>query len=157
MPKWYKSWTMVKYRSTIRPTINVPKTNPIHGMSFGLASARIAFYPTFNIWTLLSSSLPVRQFGLFGAMSVIAANALMLLWFPPLLSTIGLAKQYSCNKAVPRRRGGGGWRILAMATQKFRWPVASIAIPKEREIVFWHRATIAVLWVRSIGVIITNL
>ena len=47
---------------------------------------------------LLSTSLPVRQFGLYGAMSVVTANALMLLFFPPLLIMIGLADKYVSNK-----------------------------------------------------------
>ncbi len=40
---------------------------------------------------LLSSSAPVQQFGMFGALSIAAANVLLLVWFPPFLTVIGHA------------------------------------------------------------------
>lgn len=74
---------------------------------------------------LLSTSLPVRQFGLYGAMSVVTANALMLLLFPPLLIMIGLADKHVSNKntSIDQADRRDGWSFLATFTQKFRWPV----------------------------------
>ena len=74
---------------------------------------------------LLSTSLPVRQFGLFGAMSVVVANALMLLLFPPLLNLIGLADKYVADNAnsIDHTSRRDGWSFLATFTRKFRWPI----------------------------------
>ena len=71
---------------------------------------------------LLSSSLPVRQFGIFGAMSVITANVLMLFWFPSMLNLIGLAKKYQSNQVTPIQHRDG-WSFLATFTHTFRWPI----------------------------------
>jgi len=71
---------------------------------------------------LLSSSLPVRQFGIFSALSVIAASLLMLLWFPAMLNVFGLARKYLPTEATTARPRDA-WRFLATFTQTFRWPI----------------------------------
>lgn len=42
---------------------------------------------------LLSSSEPVRQFGLFGAISIVIGNGLLLLWFPAFMTCVGSASR----------------------------------------------------------------
>ena len=76
---------------------------------------------------LLSSSSPVRQFGFFGAASVIAASLMMLIWFPAMLSLFGLANHYLRSEATPAQRRDG-WRFLAAFTQTFRWPIIVVCV-----------------------------
>lgn len=89
---------------------------------------------------LLSSSQPVGQFGLFGAISISLAGGLLLLWFPACLTLIGYAEKHASqyrnqftdrgaenlietnavSKPVPSRRRDV-WTGLASFTLRFRW------------------------------------
>ena len=74
---------------------------------------------------LLSSSEPVRQFGLFGAVSIAIANGLVLIWLPAFLTLVGQAKELAMKTS--RQPIGvnvrDGWYRLARFTQSFRWGI----------------------------------
>ena len=74
---------------------------------------------------LLSTSQPVRQFGLFGAISITTAGILVLILLPAFLTIIGYAekleataKDYSRTSPQTDR-----WSWLANFTHTFRWPI----------------------------------
>ena len=73
---------------------------------------------------VLSSSGPVRQFGYFGAISITAANCLMLLWLPSFLTLTGWGwtrqKPPLDKKANNRRQI---WTGLAWVTDRLRIPI----------------------------------
>ena len=91
---------------------------------------------------LLSSSEPVRQFGLFGSISIAISNLLMLVWLPAFLTLGPMAEKLASKKrkqqTVPNSRDG--WYWLARLTRSFRWPIivvclgvliwSSVGIPK---------------------------
>ena len=86
----------------------------------------------------LSTSSPVRQFGLYGGISIVAACALTLLWLPAFLTLI----KYCDREEEPvlvekedgflvKRRFGSkpdGWRGLAWFTRTFRWPIIIVSL-----------------------------
>ena len=78
---------------------------------------------------LLSTSQPVRLFGFFGCISVLAANCLLLILMPPVLTLMGqanrIAKPDSNKPPLPY-----GWSLWARFTRFFRWPIiiASLAL-----------------------------
>ncbi len=79
---------------------------------------------------LLSSSEPVRQFGYFGAISISAANCLLLLLFPPFLTWSRFAhhSKFKLNepgKTAPRSRD---WQWMVWFTARFRIPIIAIAL-----------------------------
>ena len=75
----------------------------------------------------LSTSQPVRQFGLFGALSIAAANILLLFWFPAFLTVIRYADRVARRDGQRKKQllkqepQAGGWHLLAGFTQRFRW------------------------------------
>ena len=85
---------------------------------------------------MLSTSEPVRQFGLFGALSVLAGNLLLLVWFPAWLTWIGYAEQLkqkhiasdstglSDPQLIPNRIDG--WRLWSRLTRRGRWPIIGL-------------------------------
>ena len=80
---------------------------------------------------LLSSSQPVRQFGLFGALSIACATALLLLFLPPFLTWVGharvcIAAPPTTNPGQSDSRTSDGWSRLAKFTNKFCWPIAVV-------------------------------
>ncbi len=79
---------------------------------------------------LLSSSEPVRQFGMFGATSITAANLLLLLWFPPFLVLAGRFDPIkSLSKSQPSRSPTNDrWNRWEAFTRGFRWPIISICL-----------------------------
>ena len=88
---------------------------------------------------LLSTSEPVRQFGFFGCISILAANTLLLIWLPPFLTLFGQADRVASkrNKQLNRRLStapvGGtdatsGWAVWERFTRRFRWPIIVIAL-----------------------------
>ena len=76
---------------------------------------------------LLSSSRPVRQFGLFGAISIVAASVLLLIWFPAFLTLIGYANKCRLSDSTESLQRDG-WSWLASFTAKFRWPIIGCCI-----------------------------
>ena len=79
---------------------------------------------------LLSFSEPVRQFGLFGALSMLAAIVLLLLWFPPFLTLIGYAEQHAAKYSERSNVGiqADRWSWLARFTYKFRWIIVGTCV-----------------------------
>lgn len=80
-----------------------------------------------------SSSEPVRQFGGFGALSVVVANSLLLIILPAFLTTIGApADRFSPRKGVSRLRRvlprWASWRGLSYGTFLLRWPIIVLFI-----------------------------
>jgi len=80
----------------------------------------------------LSSSEPVRQFGLFGALSISIANLLLLIWLPAFLTLFGLAER-SNRKTVAadettKSSRRDGWHRLARFTQSFRWAIIPVCL-----------------------------
>ncbi len=87
----------------------------------------------------LSSSSPVRQFGLFGGISIVVACGLTLLWLPAFLTVIRYGQhregaqtgQQEKPRSADAQLGAEGdqWSRLAWFTRKFRWPIiiASLA------------------------------
>ncbi|MDB4766340.1 MMPL family transporter [bacterium] len=79
---------------------------------------------------LLSFSLPVRQFGLFGALSMFSAIALLLVCFPAFLTLIGYAEKYAAKQdeqpeLMPQT---DRWNSLARFTYRFRWAIVAICV-----------------------------
>ena len=85
---------------------------------------------------MLSTSEPVRQFGLFGAQSVLAGNLLLLIWFPAWLTWIGYAEQLK-NKHKASHSAGlsspqpisnrvDGWQLWSRLTRNGRWLIISL-------------------------------
>ena len=82
----------------------------------------------------LSTSQPVRQFGLFGALSILVGNSLLLVWLPAWLTWIRYAERLKSNQSIFCRaeRSGdsfppnriGGWQRWAKLTRIGRWPIA---------------------------------
>lgn len=82
---------------------------------------------------MLSTSEPVRQFGLFGAISVLVGNLLLLVWFPAWLTWIGYAdrvrKSYTKSLASEKASSlntanrSGGWQRWTDMTRIGRWPI----------------------------------
>lgn len=72
---------------------------------------------------LLSTSEPVRQFGWFGAISIVAANGLMLLLFPAFLTISGYADRCDKKSDVSKKPGRHGWRWLAHFTDNYSWAI----------------------------------
>lgn len=79
---------------------------------------------------LLSSSEPVRQFGMFGAISIIAANLLLLLWFPPFLVLAGRFDSIKNPNDSQRGRPpkNDRWKRWEAFTRGYRWPIISICL-----------------------------
>ena len=71
---------------------------------------------------LLSTSQPVRQFGFFGCISVVAANSLLLLLMPPALTLMGQANRLARSQANDTR-SHYLWSLWARFTRLFRWPI----------------------------------
>ena len=86
----------------------------------------------------LSSSSPVRQFGLYGGISIVAACALTLLWLPTFLTVIKYSDREEesllaekDNRLAAKRPIGAqpdGWMRLAWFTRTFRWPIIIISV-----------------------------
>jgi len=86
----------------------------------------------------LSTSSPVRQFGLYGGMSIVAACALTLVWLPAFLTVIkycdreeeALLVQNGNVRAAERPIAAriGGWRGLTWFTRTFRWPIIIVSL-----------------------------
>ena len=74
---------------------------------------------------LLSFSQPVRQFGLFGALSILAALVLLLVSFPAFLTLIGYAEKHSAKYSERSRQKTSvdHWNWLAHFTYRFRWTI----------------------------------
>ena len=110
-------------------------------------AVRNAFKPTLYCTTttaigllslMFSTSEPVRQFGLFGALSVLAGNMILLVWFPAWLTWIGYAKQIknkhcasdstgrSSSQQTPNRIDG--WRLWVTLTRNGRWPIIALCL-----------------------------
>ncbi len=86
---------------------------------------------------LLSTSEPVRQFGLFGALSVLAGNLLLLVWFPAWLTWIGYAERLRVVAAAHSKAQAGlpqrlnrfdRWRLWASLTRNGRWPIVGVCL-----------------------------
>ena len=84
---------------------------------------------------MLSTSEPVRQFGLFGALSVLAGNMMLLVWFPAWLTLIGYAKPLQNDSDSTRRSSSqqtpnqiDGWRLWATLTRNGRWPIIGLCL-----------------------------
>ena len=87
---------------------------------------------------MLSTSEPVRQFGLFGALSILVSNSLLLVWFPAWLTWIRYAErlksdrstlsevQQSSDSLTPNRIDG--WHRWARLTRIGRWPIALLCL-----------------------------
>lgn len=77
---------------------------------------------------LLSTSEPVRQFGIFGAMSIAAAGLLVLVWLPPFLTLVGHAEKGIASPDIltKRLKTGDFWTTWARFTNRFRWPIVVI-------------------------------
>jgi len=71
---------------------------------------------------LLSFSQPVRQFGLFGALSLLSSIALLLVWFPAFLTLIGYAEKHA-TKQREQSQPADLWNFLAGFTYQFRWGI----------------------------------
>ena len=87
---------------------------------------------------MLSTSEPVRQFGLFGALSILAGNSLLLVWLPAWLTRIGYADRlkkeqanlYSfeqSNRPVAPSRIDG-WHRWTRLTRMRRWPIVGVCL-----------------------------
>ena len=86
----------------------------------------------------LSSSSPVRQFGLYGGISIVAACALTLLWLPTFLTVIKYSDREEesllaekDNRLAAKRPIGAqpdGWMRLAWFTRTFRWPIIIVSV-----------------------------
>ena len=86
----------------------------------------------------LSTSSPVRQFGLYGGISIVAACALTLLWLPAFLTVIKYCdreeevllerKDDGLLATQQNRVGRDGWERLAWFTRAFRWPIIVISL-----------------------------
>jgi len=86
----------------------------------------------------LSSSSPVRQFGLYGGISIVAACALTLLWLPTFLTVIKYSDREEesllaekNNRLGAKRPIGAqpdGWMRLAWFTRTFRWPIIIVSV-----------------------------
>ena len=77
---------------------------------------------------LLSSSEPVRQFGFFGSISILAANALMLIWLPPFLTMLGHADRVKSKQIANAELANGHapterWVAWERFTGRFAWPI----------------------------------
>ncbi len=82
---------------------------------------------------MLSTSEPIRQFGRFGALSILAGNLLLLVWFPAWLTLIGYAtrvKRESLNSPMTKQPGSlfltgrnDGWQRWSNLTRRGRWPI----------------------------------
>ena len=79
---------------------------------------------------MLSFSEPVRQFGLFGALSMFSATVLLLVWFPPFLTLIGYAEIYAARHSKRSEQGmpADGWSWLASFTYQFRWIIVGTCV-----------------------------
>ena len=88
---------------------------------------------------VLSTSEPVRQFGFFGALSILSSSLLLLVWFPAWLTFIGYAvrlkSKYPVSLLPEESRSSqtvqaiariGVWQWWAMMTRNLRWPIAVI-------------------------------
>ena len=72
----------------------------------------------------LSTSEPVRQFGILGAISIVAANTLMLVWLPAFLTLVRYANRIA-NKSKDDTAIGESrnWNRLTALTTRFRWVI----------------------------------
>jgi predicted RND superfamily exporter protein len=68
----------------------------------------------------LSSTRPVRQFGFFGAMSVLIASGVLLLGLPAWLT---LFPPRFARSATQTSRHGHQWAGLGRFTRRLRWPI----------------------------------
>ena len=69
-----------------------------------------------------SSSAPVRQFGLFGALSIVAANSLLLIVLPAFVALFGIpdADASPGRRVLPK---WVSWSGLSRGTHVLRWPI----------------------------------
>ena len=77
---------------------------------------------------MLSTSEPVRQFGLFGALSVLAGNLMLLVWFPAWLTLIGYAKQIPNKRSQQTPNQIDGWLRWTTLTRNGRWPIIGLCL-----------------------------
>ena len=71
---------------------------------------------------LLSTSQPFRQFGLFGCISVVVANSLLLLLMPPIMTLLGHANRIA-DSALAQSRSHRIWSWWGKFTRKSRSPI----------------------------------
>ena len=72
---------------------------------------------------LLSTSEPVRQFGFFGSISILAANSLLLLWLPPFLTLMSHADKVELHNNQLSGSATDGWAVWKRFTHRFQWPI----------------------------------
>lgn len=95
------------FRAAVRPVLCCTATTAI-----GLLSL------------LLSSSEPVRQFGLFGAITIAIGNTLLLIWFPAFMVSItSSTRALIANDQTTKNTSIHRWTYLATAIQKYRRPI----------------------------------
>jgi len=73
----------------------------------------------------LSCSSPVRQFGLYGGISIVVACMLTLLWLPAFLTVIRYGE--SVDKS-PQPAGRSRWSSLVWFTHRFRWLIIVVSL-----------------------------
>lgn len=70
---------------------------------------------------MLSSSEPVRQFGLFGAISIVIGNGLLLLWFPAFMACVGSASRaVTAREKVRMESDSDPWNRFALRIKSNR-------------------------------------
>lgn len=84
---------------------------------------------------MLSTCQPVRQFGLFGALSILVGNSLLLVWLPAWLTWIGYAERLKSDRSLmdsaeqandsSSRDRFDGWQRWARLTRIGRWPITA--------------------------------
>ena len=78
-----------------------------------------------------STSEPVRQFGAFGALSVVAANLLVLILLPSFLTLVGYAEKCQLRSTARKQQTSNQqdvWHWLAKFTRKFRWAIIACCV-----------------------------
>ena len=87
---------------------------------------------------MLSTSEPVRQFGLFGAISILVSNSLLLVWFPAWLTWIRYAERLKNDRSIlsgsersnelltPNRIDR--WQRWSRLTRIGRWPIVLLCL-----------------------------
>lgn len=78
---------------------------------------------------LLSTSEPVRQFGVFGASSIVIGNGLLIVWFPAFMTCVGSASRaVITNERSHRGAGGDRWGRFAVGVGKYRRVIVGIGL-----------------------------
>ncbi len=118
---WRREIAADAFRSSLKPILYCTATTAI-----GLLSL------------MLSTSEPVRQFGLFGALSILAGNSLLLLWLPAWLTWIDHARRLKNDQATSNSseqlnaslmsKRIDGWQRWARLTRIGRWPIVGFSL-----------------------------